>query len=163
VRFEFLAGLILLACFFLVGCSSPRPPYDPEKDLVPVSGVVKFKNKPLANARITFVPAEPGSRASAGHTTTDANGNYEFKAMGRFAGALPGQYKVAASKKVPPGGKAPAVGVDPPVNLPPGTYGEVPEVAAGVETLPAAVWDITKSQTIVTVPAGGGKVDIDIK
>jgi hypothetical protein len=89
-----LAGLLLLA-LLLPGCGKGGP------KVVPVSGRVTMDNKPLANADVTFSPAESGSSKSANLESsgrTDEEGRYSLKTnQDRRDGAVIGTHKVRIS------------------------------------------------------------------
>lgn len=66
------------------------------KDLAPVKGTVTFEGKPVANATVTFSPAEEGPLSIG---TTTADGTYELTQTGpeRLPGAQVGQHKISIS------------------------------------------------------------------
>jgi hypothetical protein len=79
----------LVACFSTLACT--KAPVA-RTDLVPVSGKVTFQGKPLADAKIVFVPTgkdDPDRPAAV----TDAEGAYELVCDDQ-AGAPPGNYQV---------------------------------------------------------------------
>jgi hypothetical protein len=69
--------------------------------VAPVSGRVTLDNKPLANADVTFIPAEPGPKSSANleaSARTDEQGRYSLKMVqDRRDGAAVGANKVRIS------------------------------------------------------------------
>ncbi len=82
----------LLACVSLPllligfsGCGGGGP------TIVPVSGTLKYKGKPVTNARIDFVPEN--GRPSSG--VTDQNGHYELEYTHESKGAVVGKHKVS--------------------------------------------------------------------
>jgi uncharacterized protein (TIGR03067 family) len=85
-----------------------------DKKLVPVEGKVTLNGKPLANATVEFVPVDKGGQKATG--TTNEEGKYKLKTLGKKGGVRPGKYRVVISAKrggrsiVParygPGGKA---------------------------------------------------------
>lgn len=80
--------MLALLLASLVGCSGgPKP--------LPVSGVVTLDGQPVADAGVMFFPAESGPVASG---TTDANGKFQLKTTNTL-GVLPGEYRVAITKK----------------------------------------------------------------
>lgn len=88
-------GLVLVMALML-GCS------DAGQKVYKVTGKVTLKGQPVADARLTFAPVDEkkeGAQAAAGKT--DANGVYTLVSTvnDKDSGALPGQYKVAISKK----------------------------------------------------------------
>jgi hypothetical protein len=67
---------------------------------VPVSGRVLMDKKPLANAFVTFSPAEtqPGTLPAEASGRTDEQGHYSLKLnKDNSDGALPGNYRVRIS------------------------------------------------------------------
>ena len=72
---------------FVTGCGS--------QSMLPVSGVITLDGKPVSDAGVMFCPTKNGMMAAA---TTDAMGKFEL-ATGRRRGAVPGEYRVAVSKK----------------------------------------------------------------
>ena len=95
-----LTVALLLGASTFSGCSpaSTRP------KLVPVSGTVKFKGAPLANATVTFVPE--GSSPRNPYGTTDKDGNFQLTSYDTNDGAVPGDYIVLIVAK-PADGKKP--------------------------------------------------------
>jgi hypothetical protein len=86
------------------GCSGPT--------VVPVTGKVHYRGKPLARATVTFVPLsqEPGKTA-IGVSFTDDEGKFTQQTRlgaGDRLGTMPGDYRVAISKFVPPSGMSEA-------------------------------------------------------
>src|SRR4051794_1774566 len=76
--------LLLGGCLVTAACGCGGP------GLVPVSGTVTRKGKPLAHLRVNFVPE--GGRASWG--MTDEQGRYALQYERNRDGAFPGNYKV---------------------------------------------------------------------
>ena len=79
----------LAACFSTLACTKAPVP---RTDLAPVSGKVTFQGKPLADAKVVFVPTgkdEPDRPAAV----TDAEGAFELICDDQ-AGAPPGNYQV---------------------------------------------------------------------
>ncbi len=62
---------------------------------VPVSGTVKVKGQPVAEAQVSFRPSE-GARFSTG--ITDAQGKYALSTFGKADGAPVGTYTVTIAK-----------------------------------------------------------------
>lgn len=86
------------ACLALVlgGCGAkPR--------LYPVSGTVRYKNQPVAEAVVSFF-SEDGKRLATGRT--DANGVFTLSTFREGQGAVPGRHKVTVTKFVTPGKSA---------------------------------------------------------
>jgi hypothetical protein len=82
-----LRSLVLPAvaagCLLLAGCGG--------SGLVPVSGTLTFKGKPVTNAIVNFAPADNG-RPSSGKT--DAAGKFTLYFDPDTKGIKPGKYKV---------------------------------------------------------------------
>ena len=78
-----LAGISLT----LAGCGGGDP------RIVPVTGVVTFKNQPIGKINVMFIPAEQNGRIAEG--TTDESGKFELQTEQPGDGALMGNYKVS--------------------------------------------------------------------
>jgi len=76
------AALTLLVCLLVAGCGGPN--------VVPVSGTLTYKGKPVTNAFINFVP-ETG-RPSMGET--DENGRFTLTYDPQTKGAQRGKHRV---------------------------------------------------------------------
>jgi len=125
---------LLAACVLMIsGCgggASDMPP------LAKVSGIVNFKDAPLADATVTFYP-EKGPVASA---RTDAKGAYQLRTNGQL-GAVIGNHKVTVSS-------ADAGGDPPPM--------DGNEMALAMKsTLPKKYASPETTDLKVEVPAGG--------
>ncbi len=69
---------------------------------VPVRGKVTLDGKPVEGATVQFAPEEgSGGRAASGLTKSD--GTFELTTVGGGAGAVPGKYKVAITKRATTG------------------------------------------------------------
>ncbi len=79
--------LSLMIPSLLAGCGS-------DLNLAPVSGVVTYQGKPLANATVTFIPRGEGS---LGVAVTGEDGSYEIQTAGE-SGVAPGPCAVTVSK-----------------------------------------------------------------
>ena len=90
---------------------------DGGRGLAPVSGTVRYKGAPLANAHVQFVPEEQGARSASG--TTDASGHYRLTTFDSYDGARVGKHGVTVAiteepeKPGMPDGDAPQVGPRP--------------------------------------------------
>jgi hypothetical protein len=86
---------VLIACLLtaITGCGGGKT------GTSSVSGHVTYKSKPVANAHVSFTPAEGVSRAAEG--ITDANGHYTLGTFSASDGALPGKYRVAIIARGP--------------------------------------------------------------
>ena len=91
-RYMPIISLILL----LSGCG------DDGRGLAPVSGTVRYKGKPLANAYITFVPDEDAVRSAS--ATTDQNGHYRLTTFDANDGARIGKHRVSVRAEEQPEG-----------------------------------------------------------
>jgi hypothetical protein len=74
---------------FMAGCG------EPSIGTVPVTGTVKVDGQPMEGVSITFHPDGSGRAASG---KSDAQGNFKLTTIIAGDGALPGKYKVSASK-----------------------------------------------------------------
>jgi hypothetical protein len=92
VPFVLLAG-------FALGCGAGSKPYK----TAAVSGRVTLDGKPLARARVTFLPVhDPKAGAVSGpeaHGETDADGRYELKTVFGDRGATMGSNRVMISTR----------------------------------------------------------------
>lgn len=91
----------LIAAFCLTGCSKNggRP------KVYPVSGSVKFKGEPVANASVVFMPEGSSPRNPAG--MTDAQGNFKLTSYDTNDGAILGDYIVTITPGIAADGKKP--------------------------------------------------------
>jgi hypothetical protein len=94
------SAILSIALFATIGCSGPT--------VVPVTGKVTYKGQPLAKATVTFIPTgSEGGPASLAVSFTDDEGNFTLQTRlgsGDRMGTVPGTYRVAVSKFVPPQG-----------------------------------------------------------
>jgi hypothetical protein len=65
------SAVAAIACVLSLGCSGSNEP-----ELIPAGGVVNYQGRPLAGAKVTFVPQSMGSIAMA---TTDNQGKFELR------------------------------------------------------------------------------------
>ena len=98
--------LRLIGCFALLmfaSCGGER--------LTKVSGTVKYKDKPVANATVVFTPVTGGITGAA---TTDANGLYSLSST-LGAGIRAGAYEVRIKSQAKPlsGDTNPMAGLEP--------------------------------------------------
>jgi hypothetical protein len=82
-----LALLVGPALICVLGCSD-----DGLGKRYPVSGTVTYQGKPVAKARINFVPKAAGGHGAAGDVE---NGSFSLTTLSPGDGALPGEYKVS--------------------------------------------------------------------
>lgn len=93
----------------LAGCGASNTNLEFHHDLVPISGAVLLKGKPLAGASLTFSPT--GEQAvRAAYAMTDAEGKYHLMTPihgvppAKSQGAVPNHYRVIISKLLMPDG-----------------------------------------------------------
>ncbi|MCC6507921.1 MAG: carboxypeptidase regulatory-like domain-containing protein [Pirellulaceae bacterium] len=87
-----LAGVGLLTCLSMLGCSGPEHP-----DVGRVSGKVTLDGQPLAEATVMFQP----STGRASMATTDSDGNYTLSYIDQVSGAIIGSHKVIIRTEIP--------------------------------------------------------------
>lgn len=80
-------GLFIGTLVALPGCGGSGP------RIVPVKGVVTFKDKPIGKINVMFVPV--GSEGRIAEGTSDSDGNFQLQTMEPGDGALMGDYKVS--------------------------------------------------------------------
>jgi hypothetical protein len=75
----------------LAGCQKPI-----SAELVPVQGKVFYKQKPLANATVCFIPdgSKGNTRGLQATAETDSDGSFTLETYPHGDGAVPGYYKV---------------------------------------------------------------------
>ena len=87
-----LRGVVLLGAFGAMNGCSRAPERLP---VVPVQGVVIFQDQPLANALVTFHPAEGSDpKAVSGRATSGADGTFALSTHDANDGASVGKYRV---------------------------------------------------------------------
>lgn len=94
-RHIFRACVWLAIACSLAGCSqAPR-------EIAPVSGLVKMKGKPLANARVVFLPESTPAigRGVTSFGETDAAGRYTLTTADGRPGAIVGEHRVRISTR----------------------------------------------------------------
>lgn len=84
---HFAASILCTGLFVAAGCGEADVVQNP----VPVKGVVVFRGKPLAKAKVTFYAK--GARMPASGDTNDA-GEFELSMFKKGDGALPGENTV---------------------------------------------------------------------
>jgi hypothetical protein len=145
-RFRVTAA-ITVSFLFVIGCSGGREPY--KKDLVKVTGTVKLDDKPLAGATVTFIPT--GTTKGLGASgKSDGSGAYSLTTPMGHEGVLPGEYKVIVSKLVDKSGKD----VD---------TSDIRQAANAQQAVPMIYTGLSTTPVKLTVPAGGGTLDIPLK
>jgi hypothetical protein len=84
------AGIVIVAA---IGCGSDGPP------TFPVTGEVRYRDAPLADAQVTFIPTEGQGPPATG--ATNAGGVFHLSTFGKDDGALLGKHQVTISKMTP--------------------------------------------------------------
>jgi hypothetical protein len=79
--------VLAFGCALLTDCSGSSGPR-----VASVNGTVTYKDKPLANADVTFAP-EDGGRVASGRT--DANGRFTLGTFSTGDGAIIGKHRVS--------------------------------------------------------------------
>jgi hypothetical protein len=132
--------LVLLAS---IGCGS-------NAKLVPVSGTVTYKGKPVANADVTFAP-EDGGRVATGHT--DASGKFSLTTLALNDGASVGNHRVSVTARGP----------DRPPKPGETSSGMPGEMMPGEPTIPAKYFAPDTSGITQEVKRGTNHVTLDLK
>jgi hypothetical protein len=70
-----------------------------KSQFVPVKGIVNLDGVPLAGAMVAFVP-EKSDSSPVGHGWTKPDGSFELMSLNEV-GALPGEYRVVVTKRIP--------------------------------------------------------------
>lgn len=134
----------LIAVAAAAGCGDSRPA------VAPVSGVLRFAGRPLADAAVMFAPVAGGRPAEG---VTDADGRFELTTFNRGDGALLGAHRAAVT----------AFG-EGPVVLSDGREEYTPAGASGGgQALPARYSDPKRSGLEYTVEYGMAPLLIDLQ
>lgn len=88
-RKPFIPWAVPLLCVALAGCGDSGP------TIVPVSGTLTYKGKPVANARVDFTPEH--GRPSWG--ATDEEGHFTLNYDRGHDGAIVGKHTVSVAKR----------------------------------------------------------------
>jgi hypothetical protein len=97
----------------LAGCG--RAPTKPKADIYPVTGSIRYKDVPLADADLTFRPVGD-TMGFIGRGRTDKEGRYTLIDMHGNKGMVAGEYSVTVSRRVlPSGAVVPADDKTPPI------------------------------------------------
>jgi hypothetical protein len=127
--------------------------------VVPVTGTISYEGKPLEGATVMFVPQGDSSGTLLAFGQTDAEGRFRLRTnVGSKAshdGAVPGEYRVAISKYVPPRGMSEADYEKKIAAAEHQIYSENSAVPAKVELL-SKYADTKKSTLSASVAAAGG-------
>lgn len=137
------------------------------------TGTVTLEGKPVEGATVLF--SRGAGKIGAGELAlgkTDAQGRYELttKVGGEteVKGALPGEYKVAVSKRVPPKGmseseyRAKVEAANKASEAGPAAPG-APQVPESVELFPSRYSVLTRSELKATVKPGSNDIPFDLK
>ena len=85
---------IVIALLALVGCGG-----EPVPATTAVTGIVKYKGEPVAEATVSLVPLSPEGRPAT--AVTDGEGKFSVKtfvAESKIEGAIPGEYGIGVMK-----------------------------------------------------------------
>lgn len=137
----------------LIGCGSE----DDSVTLVPVKGTISRNGKPLAEAKVSFIPDTTNKVSTPGVDQTGPEGTYMIKFKNR-SGLSPGKYKVVVTPAIalPSGMKVPDEFKDDPM---------MAQMAAGIG-VPGAkpkVADVAPAEFTAEVDSKGGQFDYDVK
>jgi hypothetical protein len=92
VRIIPVAFLLLSSVTLLTGCGRAKEPWE---TAYPVSGVVTYKGKPVADAELSFFPEDPSYPESVRpRAKSDAEGKFNVWTYEQGDGAPAGKYKV---------------------------------------------------------------------
>ena len=154
MRLRILAPVLSLFSLCLLGCPQSGPQKVIPTSAVPVTGIVTLDGKPLANAKITFVPTE-SSQGSGASGSTDSAGKYELRSLfgnKSVVGCPTGNYKVVVSLMVKPDGSPmPADSQEPPM------------MSGARESLPLKYADFVSTQLTASVASSGSTFNFDLK
>jgi hypothetical protein len=131
--------MVVAISLTLIGCGGGGP------QMVPVSGIVTFNDKPIGKINVMFVPEGKGMIAQG---TSDENGKFTLTTLEPGDGAMMGNYKVAF-KYISD------------------TVADMPGFAGGVKPEPSPIplkyVDETKSGFTATVKASENDIKFDLK
>jgi hypothetical protein len=149
-----MRNLLLIAVTGIVaaGCGSQeRTGSDP---VFPVSGVITYRGKPVAQADVTFFNAEK-NRSAFGKT--NPNGEYKLTTFSANDGAVEGQHVVTVVKLEQATETAPAAAIESEAYVPPG-IGQSTEPKPPKSDLPEKYADQATSGLTATVKTDGPNV-----
>jgi hypothetical protein len=133
----------------LAGCD--RAPTKPKADIYPVTGAIRYKDAPLADADVTFRPTGD-TLGFIARGRTDKEGRYTLIDMHGNKGMVAGEYSVTVSRRVLPGGAVvPANDKTPPIQ------------SMAVESLPPYLSSPEASTVTVTVTTEKADYDLDLR
>ncbi|MDX1948536.1 MAG: carboxypeptidase-like regulatory domain-containing protein [Pirellulaceae bacterium] len=136
---------LILPAWFCCGCTGDGLP-----DRAPVSGIVTFNGRPLAEATVTFLPAS-GAQAATGRT--NGEGRYVLGTFSTDDGAVLGPHRITVL----------AHGPDRPLR--PGEMGSgIPgELTRGDPLIPTRYFAPETSGLAREVVAGKNEFDLELK
>ena len=140
----FICCLLLGSLIGLVsGCGSSGPA------MGRVSGKVMYKDQPIANATVTFLPDATGAQSATG--ITDESGVYRLSTFGKNDGALVGKHRVNVVARAPFEGK-----------LPPGAGEAMLEEfqSSGKPLIPMKYFNVETSGLTFDVASGSNEFDL---
>lgn len=130
---------------FVTGCGGAADKYKRARPkTATASGVVIYRNQPLADAIIVCFPTATGDRAVAASAYTSADGTFTLQAYPPDQGAVPGSYQVTIQKTEE--AKAPPTGPD---------AHDAPPAPKARSLIPAKYGQIETSGLTLTIPEGG--------
>ncbi|MFH1922280.1 MAG: hypothetical protein ABIP48_20650 [Planctomycetota bacterium] len=91
-----LGCLVAASAIAVIGCSGSGLP-----DTVPITGLVTYNGEPVAEAQVSFIPAQ-GRPASGG---TGADGRFKLTTFQLDDGAVLGEHTVTIAKTAPTPGQ----------------------------------------------------------
>jgi hypothetical protein len=149
----------ILALAGLVGCQGSE---EDSFTLVKVTGTITKNGKPLADAKVSFLPEAGNAMSTPGADQTGPQGNYMLTFKGR-TGVAAGKYKVIIEPpvEVPAGHKVPDELAKDPVMV----QMELQARNAGKKQGPAAKKEVVKSEFPAEVEAKAASIilDFDVK
>lgn len=135
-----------------MGCGSATDKFKKARPkTVDASGVLTYRNQPVADAIIVCFPAIAGEKAVAASAYTGSDGRFTLRAFPPDKGAVPGDYRVTIQKDEE--GEKPPSGPD---------AHDTPPPAAGKSLIPAKYNKVENSGLTLTIPEAG-KTDIKIE
>jgi hypothetical protein len=118
---------------------------------VAVTGIIRMDGKPLPDATVIFVPTGTTKGVECIGTSNES-GTFTLQQIRGGSGAPPGEYGVTVSRLLKKDGTPFKASLD-----------EKPIDAGAVESIPPKYSNPGASPLIVTVPAAGGEVAVELK
>ena len=85
-----IVSAIVCGCsLFLAGCQGDG--IEPIENLVPVKGTVTFKDQPIPQGTVSFLPTDPAGHSAVGKIV---DGKFEMATSASAPGVVAGDYKV---------------------------------------------------------------------